>query len=77
MTPMQSQNKTFSPAETFPLQPGDLLDEKEAAAIAGLSTTTFRNWRSLKQGPHFLKIGKRAVRYRRSDLEAFFNGGVA
>lgn len=56
------------------LGPGDLIDEKEAAAILAVATTTLRNWRALRQGPPFLKIGGRLVRYLRSDLSAFIAG---
>lgn len=56
--------------------PGDLLDEKEVAAILALAVTTLRNWRALGpgHGPRFVKLGKRAVRYRRSDLAEFIAG---
>lgn len=53
------------------LSAGDLIDEKEAAAILAVATTTLRNWRALRQGPPFLKIGRRLVRYRRGDLAMF------
>lgn len=55
--------------------PGDLLDEKEAAACLAVAVTTLRNWRSLNgKGPPFVKVGARLVRYRRSDLAAFISG---
>ncbi len=63
------------PAAT--LTPGDLLDEREAAAILRTSVQTLRNWRWRGEGPHFRKIGARMVRYRRADLEAFIEGGRA
>ena len=57
--------------------PGDLLDEKDAAAALSLKVATLRNWRALKQGPRFVKLGKRTVRYRRADLAAFILQGGA
>lgn len=48
-------------------------DTLEAAACLKVAVTTLRNWRALKQGPQFLKIGARLVRYRRSDLAAFIS----
>ena len=63
---------TPQPAPT--LAAGDLLDEREAAAILGASVQTLRNWRWRGQGPRALKIGLRMVRYRRADLEAFVEG---
>lgn len=53
------------------LAPGELVDEKEAAAILSIAVTTLRNWRTQRQGPQFVKVGSRLVRYRRSDLSAF------
>jgi predicted DNA-binding transcriptional regulator AlpA len=47
------------------------LDEKEAARFLGLSIQTLRNWRHLRKGPAYLKVGGRAVRYRLEDLESF------
>ena len=57
--------------------PGDLLDEKEVAAILKCGINTLRNWRSLKKGPPFVKVGERLVRYRRADLAAFVTGDTS
>lgn len=54
--------------------PGDLLAEREAAAILGVSIQTLRNWRWRREGPRFRKIGSRLVRYCRDDLLAFIEG---
>lgn len=67
-------NNPLAPAITTPLKPGDLVNEREAAAILGVEVGTLRNWRSLGKGPHFRKIGERMVRYRRADLAAFIGG---
>ncbi len=56
---------------------GDLLDEKEAAALLALRVSTLRNWRALRKGPRFVKVGQRLVRYRRADLEAFIAGDAS
>lgn len=58
-------------------KPGDLLDEHEVAAILAVRVNTIRNWRAIRQGPTFVKIGKRAVRYRRADVAAFIADGTA
>ena len=63
---------TPQPAPT--LAPGDLLADREAAAILGISVQTLANWRWRGEGPRFRKIGKRMVRYARADLEAFIEG---
>lgn len=58
------------------LEPGDLIDEREAAASLGISALTLRNWRTRGKGPRYHKIGARMVRYRRADLAAFIEGAA-
>ncbi|MEY2150258.1 helix-turn-helix transcriptional regulator [Rhodanobacter sp. 115] len=53
------------------LEPGDLVTEREAAASLGVAVRTLRNWRALRKGPHYRKIGTRLVRYHRADLAEF------
>ena len=62
------------PSSPATLAPGDLVDEREAAAILGASVQTLRNWRWRGEGPRFRKIGLRMVRYQRNDLLAFVEG---
>ena len=64
-------NAELKPA---PLQPGDLIDEREAAAILHAEVRTLRNWRTLGKGPRFRKIGQRMVRDHRADLAPFIAG---
>ena len=61
------QDKAPQPAK----QPGDILTPAELAAEYRLAERTLANWRARGEGPRFLKLGKRAVRYRRADIEAF------
>lgn len=50
-----------------------LLDQKQAAHLLGLSPRTMEAWRlTAGGGPHYIKVGGR-VRYRRSDLEAWLD----
>jgi hypothetical protein len=58
------------PTNTLP-SPGDLVDEREAAAILSTAVRTLRNWRALRKGPRYRKIGARLVRYHRADLAEF------
>jgi hypothetical protein len=44
--------------------------EKETAKILGVAIQTLRNWRHLRKGPPYVKLG-RIVRYRDGDLTAF------
>lgn len=59
------------------LQPGDLLSEAEAAAILGAAQATLANWRWKGEGPGWVRLGKRAIRYRVADLQAFIEAGTA
>ena len=54
--------------------PGELMDEREVAAFCKLAVPTLRNWRSKGENLRFVKLGKRCVRYRRADVEAFIAG---
>lgn len=64
------------PLSTVPLNPTDLLDEREVADALSVALNTLRNWRWKGEGPRFVKLGKRTVRYRRADLEAFVAAGT-
>lgn len=57
--------------------PTDLLNENEAATTLSVAVQTLRNWRWKGEGPRFVKLGKRTVRYRRGDLAAFVEAGAA
>lgn len=71
-TEMHTMRETkLDPPLLPPLLPGDLVDERVAASILGLEVRTLRNWRTLRKGPKYRKIGSRLVRYHRADLAAF------
>jgi hypothetical protein len=46
--------------------------EKEAAKTMGVAVQTLRNWRHLRKGPAYIKLG-RIVRYRVEDLLDFID----
>lgn len=52
-----------------------LLTTKAAAKYLCVSPQTLEKWRTQKRGPHFFKLGNKAVRYQKSDLETFVFGG--
>ncbi len=67
-----------SPQTAAPLNPDDLLTEREAAAVLNVRLQTVRNWRWRGHGgPRYRKIGSRMVRYYRADLTAFIEAGSA
>lgn len=47
-----------------------LVTEQVAASALGISVDTLQQWRWLKRGPEYYKIG-RAVRYSMTGLERF------
>ena len=67
----------LAPHEPARLSPGDLVDEREAAAILGCAVQTLRNYRWRGCGPRHRKIGLRMVRYLRADLASFIDGDAA
>lgn len=48
----------------------ELLSEVEAADLFELAPLTLRNWRSLRRGPAFVKIGRKAF-YRREAISTW------
>lgn len=73
---MQPDNP-LAPHVAAKLEPGDLVDEREAAAILGCAVQTLRNWRWRGTGPKVRRCGLRMVRYLRADLAAFIEGDAA
>jgi predicted DNA-binding transcriptional regulator AlpA len=65
---IETQEKKIQSASdsTFP----QLVTDREAAKILGVSVSCMRGWRYAGRGPRFAKIGG-SVRYARSDLAAF------
>jgi Helix-turn-helix domain len=51
--------------------PADMLTPEELAARWGISPYTLAGRRQHGEGPPFLKLGHRTVRYRLEDVEAF------
>jgi len=52
----------------------ELITEPEAAKLLGVSLTSLRRWRNAGRGPMARRIGPRALRYRRTDIEDFVAG---
>lgn len=52
----------------------EILDTKDAAKFLRLSTKTLENWRCRGFGPRFLKLSRKAVRYRVVDLVSWMDG---
>jgi excisionase family DNA binding protein len=54
----------------------DLLTTKEAAAYLNLHPSTLEKWRVYGGGPKYYRLRNKAIRYHRSDLDAFVSRGV-
>lgn len=67
----------LAPHVAAKLEPGDLVDENEAADILDCAVQTLRNWRWRNCGPRVTRVGLRMVRYKRADLAAFIDGDKA
>ncbi|HUY39798.1 MAG TPA: helix-turn-helix domain-containing protein [Candidatus Binataceae bacterium] len=50
----------------------DYLDERQVAALLGISLSSLQQWRHRRQGPEFMRVG-RLVRYRRSAIEQWLD----
>lgn len=48
-----------------------LLTPTAAAALLAVAPATLEKWRLKHQGPAYLKLSGRAVRYRRTDVMSF------
>lgn len=70
-------NNPQAPLNAAMLFPGDLVTEREAAAILCCAVQTLRNYRWAGRGPRVRKVGLRMVRYLRADLVAFIEGNAA
>lgn len=50
------------------IDPLALVDENIAASFLGVTPRALQKWRFLGNGPSFVRISRRAIRYRRQDL---------
>ena len=51
----------------------ELLNTQQASQLIAVSPGTLRFWRHQRTGPPWFKLGKRMVRYRRSELVAWLD----
>jgi excisionase family DNA binding protein len=49
----------------------ELLTAKEVARMLAVSLATFKRLRKAGEGPPSIRVGERAIRYRRGDVEAW------
>ncbi|MDJ0390901.1 helix-turn-helix domain-containing protein [Roseomonas sp. E05] len=51
-----------------------LLTPEDVAAQLGVSRKALERWRCTGDGPRFVRLGHKTVRYRMEDVEAFVTG---
>ena len=56
--------------------PEPLLSPRAVAARFGVTPKTLERWRSTGEGPRFVRVSRRVVRYRRADVETFIAARV-
>jgi len=54
-------------------QTDSLLDERQVARMIGMSIGSLRRWRLVGQGPPFIRVGRRGVRYKPEDLASWLD----
>lgn len=54
-----------------------LLDTSQVSSLLNLRAATLKKWRVLGIGPKYLRVGRRAVRYRLADVKRFIADGTA
>lgn len=68
---METVEHPATPAEK--LAAGCLLTDAELAALYGVSLQTVRNWRWRGEGPRWVRLGARCIRYTAADVQAFID----
>ena len=68
-TPAGKGSPESEGARPLPSDPSALLFTSEAAFLLGLSPRTLETLRLKGGGPPYISVTKKAVRYRRSDLD--------
>jgi predicted DNA-binding transcriptional regulator AlpA len=61
----------LSSALASPSGPDPLLPPPDVAELLSVSERRLEYWRYQGRGPAFMRLGRRTVRYRLSDVEAF------
>jgi predicted DNA-binding transcriptional regulator AlpA len=56
--------------------PAPLLTPEAVAARLSVKAKTLERWRTTGEGPLFVRISRKVVRYRRQDVDAFIDARV-
>lgn len=53
-----------------------MLTPSQLAGALGVTTKTLERWRMTGDGPPFVRVSRKVIRYRQPDVEAFLAGRV-
>jgi hypothetical protein len=56
--------------------PVTLLTPQQAGLRLGVSAKALERWRSHAEGPDFVRLSRKVIRYRAQDIDGFVNGRV-
>jgi hypothetical protein len=70
-SPAKAQVNSESPNAS-----GTLLTPSQAADILAVKVNVLERWRSTGEGPRFVRLSRKSIRYRAVDLSAFVEGRV-
>lgn len=73
-TDARTQPATPTPAtqaQASPRQPAELVTPAEAARMLQVGVTALERWRTTGDGPAFVRLSSKTIRYRRGDIESF------
>lgn len=54
----------------------DLLTPTETAKLLSVELNTLQKWRTLSQGPPYIKLSNKCIRYRRADIEEYIEANT-
>jgi len=75
-SPTQPAAVPGSPAFDSERNRAELITPDQAAVLLSLNAKVLERWRGNGQGPAFVRLSSKTIRYRREDLDAFVGARV-
>ncbi len=76
--PVKAERTADASATRAPVAacPGGLLTPAEAAQRMRVTDRVLERWRSNGEGPRYVRLSRKSIRYRIEDLDSFITAGV-
>jgi len=74
--PEPAETSAPAPAPSTPAGGGALLTPADAAKLLSVTDRVLERWRSTGDGPAYIQLSRKTIRYRGHDLAAFIAGSV-